>query len=469
MSTATDADDEKLHDLFEYFCTVSELVYSFGTLRTLVRLHDEDVDDRRKCKLEKVMVDEEDVCKEDNCDDEEKKRSLVRLFGRDKVQVEFDNPELIITDKGSIKKMNINRNLLYPVTPAAIKLFLDNNRKYFVDANDGYGTLEFNPDWNDFGKPVQGWFGRTHVNENDAKDLSFQNIAEEGMKMNQKIIEYDDTFITSDGGGLTHGVIVNKTNKWISVVFRGTYALSEWKVNFNYLFTDDGNYGKGALTHEGFTGFLMGERGCDAKSRSYLERIIASINDKYEKHPDVTSDYKLFISGHSLGGALATMTAFHLAHLKEKNDDSVRNFPKKIRAVTFAAPLAGNVEYSDHYERLEKNGYLRHIRFTNEGDVVPTQPTLFGIEKIAISGDPTKYKQNGVNLNLVNNAKAQTEIVHGSAGTKSTISQLSPWSGSYHSLPEFQKRWNEPSNEASRQLTVKELYEKSGFIFNNIV
>jgi len=296
------------------------------------------------------------------------------------------------------------------------------------------------------------------MNENDAKDLYFQNIAKEGMKMDQEIVEYDDTFIAPDGGGLIHGVMVNKTNKWISVVFRGTYstARSEWEVNFNYLLTGGGNYGKGALTHEGFTGYLMGERGCDAKSRSYLERIIASINYAYKNNPDVTSDYKLYISGHSLGGALATMTAFHLAHLKEKNDDSVRNFPTKISAVTFAAPLVGNAEYNDQYERLEKTGFLRHVRLTNEGDVVPTQPVLFGIQKVKIRGDPYKFVQNGMNLNLVDNAK--TEISY--RITKSAGSQMSPWSIGYHLLPEFRKRWGEPNNEGSLQLTVKELYKE---------
>jgi len=457
MSTATDADDEKLNDLFEYFETATGLVYSFTILRNVVRLHGKLVDDRRKCKLEKVMVDQEDHCSDEK-EESSSSSSSWRFWASDTTldQVEFNRPELIITDKGSVQKMNISRNLMYPVTPAAIKLFLDENRKYFVDTNDGKGTMKFNTEWSDFGKPIQGWFGRTSKNEDDEKDLYFQMVAEAGMKMNQEILEYDDTFVTSDGGGLVHGLIVNKTNKWLSIIFRGTAGNSEWDINFNYNLTDDGNYGEGALTHDGFTEYLMGERGCDAKNRSYLERIIASINYAYENNPDVTSDYKLYISGHSLGGALATMTAFHLAHLKEKNDDSVRNFPTKISAVTFAAPLVGNAEYNDQYERLEKSGFLRHVRLTNEGDVVPTQPVLFGIQKVKIRGDPYKFVQNGMNLNLVDNAK--TEISY--RITKSAGSQMSPWSLGYHLLPEFRKRWGEPNNEGSLQLTVKELYKE---------
>jgi len=449
-----DADDEKLGELFNVFETTTGLVYSFTILRNLVRLHDLDVDDRRKCKLEKVMNDKED---DHSSDEKEMDPSLTSLE-----QISFDRPELIITDKGSIKKMNMSRNLMYPVTVAAIKLFLDENRKYFVDLNDGKGTVKFNTNWRNFGKPIQGWFGRTSKNEVDAKDLYFQLVAEAGVKMNQEIVEYDDTFVSADGGGLVQGLIVNKTKKWLSVIFRGTAGNSEWGTNFNYNLTDDGKYGDGALIHQGFANYLMGKRSCDATNRTYLERIIASINYAYEKNPEVTSDYKLFISGHSLGGALATMTAFHFAHLKEQDHPSVRNFPKKIRAVTFAAPLVGNFEYNVQYERLEKDGFLRHVRFTNEGDVVPTRPILFGIQKVAISGTPDKFEQNGMNVNL----SAYQKATIGYRITKSAGSQISPWSVGYHALPVFKQRWDEPNNEETRQLTVKELYKAGGVLIN---
>mmetsp|Transcript_48623 Transcript_48623/g.56090 ORF Transcript_48623/g.56090 Transcript_48623/m.56090 type:complete len:480 (-) Transcript_48623:150-1589(-) len=462
-TTSVDNDDgEKLEELVDYFMTANNFVYSFTILRHLVRWHDPEVDDRRKCKLDGVMVKKEDHCDQGpDCDKKEEELISSKSYE----QIEFNRPELIITDAGSIKKMTGMRNLKYPVTPAAIKVFLDENRKYFVEANDGYGALEFNTNWRDFGKPLPGWFGYTNENEDDKKELIVQSYAKEQMKTDQLILEYDDTFQEEDGGGLVHGLILNKTKNWLCVVFRGSIGSKDWDANFDYNLSDIGEYGEGALIHQGFGSYLFGERGCDVKNnqkRTYVERIIDSINYAYENNPDVTSDCKLYITGHSLGAALASALAFHLAYLKKKDDKSVRNFPTKTRVVTFAAPLVGNEKYNTQYEHLEKNGFLRHIRMTNIGDAVPCKITLFGLEKIVIKGDPSKFVQNGLNLMLSSNGK--TDIKYDNTNT--LLSQLGFRSRAIHQLPVYNSYWCSHYNDELRQLTVKEAYARGGVVIN---
>ena len=62
---------------------------------------------------------------------------------------------------------------------------------------------------------------------------------------------------------------------------------------------------------------------------------------------------------HSLGGGVASLFAFHLAHMKKQNQNVCKNFVKRITAVTWAAPIVGNAEFAKMYNTLEEEGYLR--------------------------------------------------------------------------------------------------------------
>jgi len=396
-------------------------------------------------------------------------------------QVEFHRPELIITDKASIQKINMHRNLKHPVTAAALKLFVEENRKYLVLDNDGYGGFQFNTDWRNFGEPVQGWFGRTseytHDKENEKERLWFQQKLQEQVEWGAEIIDYDDTYVVGDNEGLVYGLILNKAKKCLCVVFRGTVGDiidglglgTMWQANFNFELSDDGEYGEGARIHQGFGDYLFGKRGCDDENHTYLYRIIASINDAYKQNSEVSSDYKLYISGHSLGGGLASLLGFHIARLKEMNDELVQCLPKKIKVVTFAAPSSGNEEYNAQYKRLEEKGFLRHLRITNDGDPVPTAPPKI---PFVVSGDPSQLLQNGVNLVLFSNAKSYIKSNENITTFGSQLSLRN--SRTFHGLPEFEKRWGpyNPANPANplkgspdynkdfRPLTLKKFYEK---------
>lgn len=209
-------------------------------------------------------------------------------------------------------------------------------------------------------------------------------------------------------------------------------------------------------THKGFTEYLVSNIETDSIERPYIDRILACVNGEFEDNPDVAGKgFKLFVSGHSLGGGLANLFAFRAAQLKAKGDDSVKHLPNQIKALTFASPCVGNDDYNKEFQALEKKGFLRHIRVSNEGDVVPTN-NIIPPFSFVFKGDTRDYTQNGVNLFLLPNGKLVTDY----GNTKSMLSQFNILKSlECHLLPMYRARVESPANKEVYQQTVEEIYQ----------
>ncbi|CAO4380070.1 unnamed protein product [Caenorhabditis nigoni] len=81
--------------------------------------------------------------------------------------------------------------------------------------------------------------------------------------------------------------------------------------------------------------------------------------DLMKKH----KNYRIWLTGHSLGGSLASMTALHL--VKKKGVDKNR-----VRLITFGEPRTGNIAYA---KEIEENVPFRY-RVIKRGDPVPNMP-----------------------------------------------------------------------------------------------
>jgi hypothetical protein len=78
------------------------------------------------------------------------------------------------------------------------------------------------------------------------------------------------------------------------------------------------------------------------------------------------------VTGHSLGGALATIFAFQIA--AESTLMEALNIPSPITCVNFASPMVGNLAFKKAFHVLERRGKIRCLRVTNSLDIVTRLP-----------------------------------------------------------------------------------------------
>lgn len=447
---ASVGDEADIFRLGHGMLDIAQFVYTFNTIRDIVRIHDPNVKDSKY-------------------EESASGRGFFDWFGPPPPkQVEFKNPELIITDSGMQQK-HPDRNFSYSVTPEAIMKFfsLDNefNRKYFK--LDG-GDIKFD-----------------ESESLDNTDFEFLRDMQMNIDLKQdvEIIDYDDAFSTSEGG-LTCGLLVNHTKKWLCVVFRGTIGTKDWGHNLNFdlnhkdMFPDHAAF-TGAdedkpATHTGFTDYLVTPRPLDPNEKSYLKRLVSSIDwafdpdDKLDDEatnpkPKITKEYGIYVTGHSLGGGLANLFSYHLADLKSRNDPSAQHIPSQIKAITFAAPLIGNEAFGKKYQELEKKGFLRHIRVSNDGDVVPGIVPGW-IKWVPVIGkhckldDAHKFRANGVNLSFAE--KGILELGYGASATHTAMSQFNINALSIHGLDVYQSRLEEAEEKYPSNKTVEQIYKE---------
>jgi len=81
--------------------------------------------------------------------------------------------------------------------------------------------------------------------------------------------------------------------------------------------------------------------------------------------------YRVYITGHSLGGALSTVFAFQAAASTETWN---LHLPTPITCISFASPMVGNLAFRRAFQTLERRGRLRCLRVTNSMDMFTQLP-----------------------------------------------------------------------------------------------
>lgn len=147
----------------------------------------------------------------------------------------------------------------------------------------------------------------------------------------------------------------------IYVVFRGTMTPAEWITNLQFKpgcepFLNDVRLGK---VHRGFHKIYTRKDVGPNPVKSNDGR--PSIKDCIEEAiRDCSPDAQVYVTGHSLGGALATMATLHI-HVLE-------HFRTPPILYAFANPRAGGLEFYQRFHGLEC------FRIANSEDIVPTLP-----------------------------------------------------------------------------------------------
>jgi len=178
------------------------------------------------------------------------------------------------------------------------------------------------------------------------------------------------------------------------IAFTGTVSLSEWKSDVQYeqvAPTQLNGYQDGILVHQGFYNIYL----------SIRNQLWSWWNQ------NSTCITTLFITGHSLGGALSTICSFDFADALSP----IISMNKDIKCVvpkdeiyfpihySFAAPRSGNTGYVQVFnERIPTS-----IRVNNTEDIVPQLPPAAWIngpilKKLGLFWDGWIYEQTGGNI-----------------------------------------------------------------------
>ena len=130
----------------------------------------------------------------------------------------------------------------------------------------------------------------------------------------------------------------------IYIVFRGTITIAEWVRNLNVRLSNylKAGYGK---VHEGFlqTYGIVRQR---------LLKVLTGLDPRK----------RLFVAGHSLGAALATLALPEIADSTGFRDPTI---------YTFGSPRVGDNQFSKSFERAFVN---RSFRIANTSDVIVSLP-----------------------------------------------------------------------------------------------
>jgi len=144
----------------------------------------------------------------------------------------------------------------------------------------------------------------------------------------------------------TQGYIGYHTGqKNIYVAFRGSTSLQNWIDNINTILTTY-PYCTGCEVHKGFY--------------SAEQDVIDVVYKEVLRLKKLYSTYTVVVTGHSLGGALATLTA---ADLYKKGIYPIKMF-------SYGSPRVGNDEFSAYASKIWKD----HARVTHHQDVVVHLP-----------------------------------------------------------------------------------------------
>jgi hypothetical protein len=156
------------------------------------------------------------------------------------------------------------------------------------------------------------------------------------------------TAINGTGSNRINACLVGKNSNGIIVAFRGTIApgqpdsLPDWLDDFFDVPTTCGSFP--GLVHSGFCHDIQ----------SIIEPIIAAVK---ALNP---SQNKVYVTGHSKGGALASLGAYLL---------TAAGVPVQ-QVVSFASPRTGDPDFQAGYQKVVPN----QIRYENYGDIVPLVP-----------------------------------------------------------------------------------------------
>lgn len=252
---------------------------------------------------------------------------------------------------------------------------------------------------------------------------------------------------------LVYAIAVDAVLKRVTLAFRGSVTTRDFLQDAKIWITDTDNpyAGQGGKKlsdrqpkklgiHSGFHDYLFyndtdGDgvmTAEEALSKSKYEIIEDQVLRVLAKYPG----YKLYVTGHSLGGALCTLFGF-MASAREE-------IPKPVTVVSVASPYVGDSRWKKAFQFAEAKGLLRHLRVANQKDIVTLMPFL----SLRLRG----YKHVGHNLKL---KPTGCQLVYPKVGKRFTAQAWARvWGQSLFTNPSTKYLNNHGTSEYNRRLDV---------------
>ncbi|CAB5125391.1 unnamed protein product [Rhizophagus irregularis] len=224
-------------------------------------------------------------------------------------------------------------------------------------------------------------------NNNNNNNYTFENIehkirdmiGQDEEPIKEQIKEFDLNFtsiseLNTDDGGSFCGMFWSIKENFIIISFKGTTPtnFAEWLGNLTFQCVDARNYLFGQV-HRGFYNYLFPIDEESAGKNYPCQKIIETINCKAKSLKNINGKkVNLWITGHSLGGALATLFYARLLNINYTHDSW-----ELQGAITFASPAVGDINFSTQLASLindPRNLAKPLWRIVLNDDFVPKMP-----------------------------------------------------------------------------------------------
>jgi len=193
---------------------------------------------------------------------------------------------------------------------------------------------------------------------------------------------------------MVYAVGVDSVRKRVTVAFRGSVTPSDFMKDVMITMNLQPNPVRSLDSecsdekigiHHGFYEYLLKSR----HGKNKLQEIVNHVTSLFVEVPERQKDYKVYVTGHSLGGALATLFSLYVA-ASIGDQTSKEVIPGPITCISVASPRVGDRSFQKAFNYLEQNGLLRHLRIANERDPVTMMPNATG-KKIWATLSPVSY------------------------------------------------------------------------------
>ncbi|ERM98004.1 hypothetical protein AMTR_s00120p00025450 [Amborella trichopoda] len=134
------------------------------------------------------------------------------------------------------------------------------------------------------------------------------------------------------------------------------------------------------------SGFLSAYDSVRNQILNLIKVSIGFVEDEFE----MKSSWHVYITGHSLGGALATLLALELSSSQLAKYDAIR-----VTMYNFGSPRVGNKRFAEIYNEKVRDSW----RIVNHRDIIPTVPRLMGYCHVA---QPVYFRTDGLKDVLAN-------------------------------------------------------------------